>query len=81
MSFDCLLYLKISQRVFSIVEQLASSLHKKTMTWSDARENVSNVVSSLKSMRCESHFTDIWGDVTRLADNLNLPKPELTRRR
>ena len=81
MSFDCLLYLKISQRVFSIVEQLASSLQKKTMTLSDARENVSNVVSSLKSMRCESHFTDIWGDVTRLADNLNLPKPELPRRR
>jgi hypothetical protein len=67
--------------VFSIVEQFASSLQKKTMTLSIAREGVSNVISSLKSMRCESHFATIWGDVVQLASNLKLSEPQLPRRR
>ena len=80
-SFDCLLHLIMSHCVFSIVEQLASALQKKNMTLSVARESVSDVLSTLKSMRCDSQYATIWGDAVQLADNLKLPEPQLPRRR
>lgn len=80
-SFESLLYLAAAYKVFSVVEQLATVLQSKSMTLSGARESVSRVVASLTSMRCESQFMTLWSDVSRRAESLKLPQPEMPRRR
>jgi hypothetical protein len=78
-SFESLLYITVANKVFSIVKQLATVLQKKTMTLSAARECVSVVKDSLKSMRCESEFTAVWSDVSHMAEKLKLLQPKLPR--
>jgi len=70
------LLLTAAYKVFSVVEQLSTVLQSKSMTLSGATERVSEVVASLTSMT-------IWNDVglSRRAENLKLPQPEIPRLR
>ena len=80
-TFESLLYLTVANKVFLLVEQLATVLQKKSMTLSGARVSVSHVTASLTSMRCESEFMVVWKDVSQKAEKLNLPPSTMPRYR
>ena len=80
-SFECLLTLKVTYKVFAITEELGTTLQNRKMSLSGARENVKSVTSVLESMRSEDQFLAIWTDTMELADTLKLKPPKLPRTR
>jgi len=73
--------LRVALLVFELVDHCNTSLQSKSLTLAAAKSVATTAVSALNSIRCESKFASIFGEVIKDASELDIEEPQLPRMR
>ena len=71
----------ISEKVFTITDNLSKALQKKDLHAISARKNATVVISMLKELRTDSEFINFWEKVIKKGQELDIGEPTLPRKR
>ena len=66
-TFECLLAVTICYKVFVFTEQLSAALQNKTLTLTGSLQTATEVMSTLKHMRSDERFNEVWLKVCQRA--------------
>lgn len=79
--FHFLFGIIISEKIFSITDTLSKAFQKKDLSAIVAKKGATVVITTLKELRCDSKFSELWMEVTGKAVELDIGEPTLPRRR
>lgn len=80
-TFDYLYGVMLGQMILCHSDNLSRTLQKRDISAAEGQEVAEIVVQTLQKMRTDECFHLFWLKVTKQADDLHLPEPQLPRRR
>ena len=79
--FSFLFGVTLFEKVFSLTDRLSRALQAKRVFAFEAKKYFAVTVASLKDLRSDSNFDELWSGVKRNAEELGVYEPILPRKR
>ena len=79
-TFEFILFLRILERVFSVLQSLCEGLQSSTVSLQQARLLANATIEALQDLRTQEQFNNFWVETQKMADDYNISPPELPRR-
>ena len=73
--FSFLFGVMLTEKVFSLTDTLSRALQGKHKFAIEAKKYITITVGSLKNLRCESTFVELWSETKAKAEELGADKP------